>query len=209
MKKYTLLFDFDGVVCDTEKQYTFFWDRIGEKYFNKKNFGRQIKGQNLLHIKEHYFSNFKLEFNTIVEDLNTFEANMKYEYVPGFCDFIKDLKCRFNTAIVTSSNKKKMSIAFREHPELNDLFDKIFTSENTVKSKPDPECYLVGMDFFKSKPKDTFIFEDSFAGLESAKRSGARVIGLSTTNSVDEISKIADLVISNFENFDIQRVMEM
>ena len=27
------LFDFDGVVMDTETQYTLFWNEIGEKYF--------------------------------------------------------------------------------------------------------------------------------------------------------------------------------
>ena len=45
------LFDFDGVVMDTETQYTLFWNEIGEKYFPQyPEFGRIIKGQTLTRI---------------------------------------------------------------------------------------------------------------------------------------------------------------
>ena len=37
------LFDFDGVVMDTETQYSIFWDEIGRQYFPQiKDFGRII-----------------------------------------------------------------------------------------------------------------------------------------------------------------------
>ena len=39
--------------------------------------------------------------------------------------------------------------------------------------KPDPECYLTAMDYFKVKPEDTIIFEDSESGLKAAEASGA------------------------------------
>ena len=41
------LFDFDGVIMDTETQYTVFWDEQGRKYLNEEDFGRRIKGQTL------------------------------------------------------------------------------------------------------------------------------------------------------------------
>ena len=45
------LFDFDGVVMDTETQYSIFWDEIGRQYFPQiKDFGRIIKGQTLTQI---------------------------------------------------------------------------------------------------------------------------------------------------------------
>ena len=50
------LFDFDGVVMDTETQYTLFWNKIGEKYFPQySEFGRVIKGQTLTRIYDTYF----------------------------------------------------------------------------------------------------------------------------------------------------------
>ena len=46
-KTIAALFDFDGVIMDTELQYTIFWNEQGEKYLHVKNFGRGSKGQAL------------------------------------------------------------------------------------------------------------------------------------------------------------------
>ncbi|KAA6323153.1 hypothetical protein EZS27_020863, partial [termite gut metagenome] len=49
------LFDFDGVVMDTEKQYSQFWNKQGERYLNTDNFGRLVKGQTLTQIFDKHF----------------------------------------------------------------------------------------------------------------------------------------------------------
>lgn len=41
-KTIAALFDFDGVIMDTETQYTVFWDEQGRKYLNEEDFGRRI-----------------------------------------------------------------------------------------------------------------------------------------------------------------------
>lgn len=51
-KTIAALFDFDGVIMDTETQYTVFWDEQGRKYLNEEDFGRRIKGQTLTQIYE-------------------------------------------------------------------------------------------------------------------------------------------------------------
>lgn len=49
------LFDFDGVVMDTETQYSLFWNKIGKQYFPQiEEFGRIIKGQTLVNIYAKY-----------------------------------------------------------------------------------------------------------------------------------------------------------
>ncbi|MGN1218670.1 MAG: HAD family phosphatase, partial [Phocaeicola sp.] len=45
-KTIAALFDFDGVVMDTESQYTIYWNEVGRKYHPEtENFGLIIKGQ--------------------------------------------------------------------------------------------------------------------------------------------------------------------
>ena len=45
------LFDFDGVVMDTETQYTVYWDEVGRQYHPElPHFGALIKGQTLTQI---------------------------------------------------------------------------------------------------------------------------------------------------------------
>lgn len=194
-----VLFDFDGVIADTESQYTVFWSARGEEYLGLKDFGLTIKGQTLKQIVGKYFADRDEDLARLLPQLDTFEQNMSYDYIPGAFDFIKKLKkADIRTAIVTSSNNDKMAIAFRNHPELPGLMDAIITSEAFSRSKPDPECFLKGMEMLGSTPEDTVIFEDSFHGLNAGRASGAKVIGLATTNTREAISQFCDRVIDDF-----------
>ena len=194
-----VLFDFDGVIADTETQYTEFWNRIGREYLGQEEFGHTIKGQTLVQIFGKYFEGMDREQEEIVPQLNEFEANMSYDYIPGAQAFMKELKAAgIPMAIVTSSNDIKMSNAYKAHPELLEMVDKVLTSEYFSKSKPDPECFLKGMEILGGTPGETVVFEDSFHGLTAGRASGAKVIGLATTNKREAIAPLCDMVIDNF-----------
>lgn len=202
-----VLFDFDGVIADTETQYTEFWNKIGKDYLGMEDFGRTIKGQTLVQIFGKYFDGMIREQEEIVPMLNEFERNMTYGYIPGAEEFMKELKdAGIPMAIVTSSNDIKMSNAYKAHPELPDLVDKILTSEYFSKSKPDPECFLKGMEILGGTPEETVIFEDSFHGLAAGRASGARVIGLATTNKREAIAPLCDMVIDDFLGLTVQDI---
>ena len=202
-----VLFDFDGVIADTETQYTEFWNRIGREYLGQDDFGHTIKGQTLVQIFGKYFEGMDREQEEIVPQLNEFEANMSYDYIPGAQAFMKDLKAAgIPMAIVTSSNDIKMSNAYKAHPELLELVDKVLTSEYFSKSKPDPECFLKGMEILGGTPGETVVFEDSFHGLTAGRASGAKVIGLATTNKREAIAPLCDMVIDDFCGLTVQDI---
>ena len=202
------LFDFDGVIADTETQYTGFWDRMGKEYLGLEGFGHTIKGQTLVQIFDRYFNGMIREQEEIVPQLNEFERNMTYGYIPGADAFMKELKAAgIPMAIVTSSNDIKMSNAYREHPELLELVDTVLTSEHFTKSKPDPECFLKGMEVLGGAPEDTVVFEDSFHGLTAGRASGAKVFGLATTNKREAIAPLCDMVIDNFNYLSLKDLM--
>lgn len=193
------LFDLDGVITDTESQYSLFWNRMGKDYLGLEDFGMTIKGQTLFQIFGRYFDGMLKEQAEIVEQLDEFERNMSYDYVPGVHEFMKELKARgVPMAIVTSSNEPKMKNVRQAHPELWDLADAILTSEHFSKSKPDPECFLKGMETLGGKPSETYVFEDSLHGINAGRASGAHVIGLATTNPREVIEPLCDKVIDNF-----------
>lgn len=201
------LFDFDGVIADTETQYTVFWDRMGKEYLGLEGFGHTIKGQTLVQIFDRYFNGMIREQEEIVPQLNEFERNMTYGYIPGADAFMKELKAAgIPMAIVTSSNDIKMSNAYREHPELLELVDTVLTSEHFTKSKPDPECFLKGMEVLGGAPEDTVVFEDSFHGITAGRASGAKVIGLATTNKREAIAPLCDMVIDDFLGLTVQDI---
>lgn len=198
------LFDFDGVVMDTETQYSVFWDRMGKEYFGVDGFAATIKGQTLVQIFEKHFPGRIADQERLTAMVDDLERNMSYEYVPGAFEFMKSLKeAGVPMAIVTSSNKVKMAQVYRAHPELPGLVDAILTSEDFVRSKPDPDCFIKGMEVLGGRPEDTVVFEDSFHGIAAGRASGAYVVGLATTNAREAIVPLCDMVISDFLNAEV------
>lgn len=207
-KPIVALFDFDGVVMDTESQYTVFWDAQGVKYHPEiPSFGRHIKGQTLTQIYDHYFEGQPEKQSVITDELNRFEKQMHFDFIPGVAAFMKELrKNGVKIAIVTSSNDKKMDNAYRAHPELKEMVDRILTADMFTHSKPHPECFLLGAKVFDTDIENCVVFEDSFHGLEAGNRAGMKVIGLSTTNPVSSIEDKACMVIPNFVGFTYEKM---
>ena len=210
-KTIAALFDFDGVVMDTESQYSIFWNGVGKKYHPEyEEFGKIIKGQTLRQIYDRYFAGMEKEQEEITEALNRFEAQMKYEYIPGVTDFMRELHAHgVKIAIVTSSNEQKMANVYAVHPELKDLVDRILTAEMFTRSKPAPDCFLLGAEVFDTVPENCMVFEDSFHGLEAGNAAGMTVIGLSTTNPAEAIQDKCRLVISDFTSFGYEKMKSL
>lgn len=202
------LFDFDGVVMDTETQYSLFWNEIGKQYFPQiEEFGRIIKGQTLVNIYAKYFAGMEKEQQDITARLNQFEKDMAYEYIPGVVDFMKDLRAHgVKMAIVTSSNDLKMANVYKAHPELKELVDRILTAEMFTRSKPAPDCFLLGAEVFGTVPQNCVVFEDSFHGLEAGNAAGMAVVGLCTTNPKEAIADKCKLVIPDFTAFSFEKM---
>lgn len=205
-----VLFDLDGVVLDTESQYTVLWNNIGKKYGDVGEIGRLSKGQTLTHILDTYFKGQTELQKHIIEELYEFEQNMSYAPIPGVMAFMKQLKAAsVPTAVVTSSNKAKMENVYRHYPDFKDIVGHVFTSESFTRSKPDPECFLMAMHALGGTPEDTVVFEDSVNGLKAARASGATVVGLVTSNPREVVEPLSDYAINDFTSMSLDRLKEM
>ena len=207
-KQIAALFDFDGVVVDTEPQYTLFWDEKGKKYHPEiPNFGHHIKGQTLIQIYKQFFREPEGLQDEITRQLLDYELTMHFEYIDGVVDFMKELREKgVKLAIVTSSNDAKMANAYREHPELKTMVDYIVTADCVTHSKPHPECFLLGAEMLGVEKDNCIVFEDSFHGIEAGNRAGMKVIGLATTNSAEAIAAKCALVIPDFTDFTFEKM---
>lgn len=195
------LFDLDGVVFDTEPQYTIFWGGECRRYHPEHpGLEHEIKGQTLVQIFGKWFSGpLEAEQPAIVERLNAYEHDMTYDYVAGFEAFVKSLRRQgVKTAVVTSSNRVKMESVYVQHPDFRDLFDAILTSEDFLRSKPAPDCYLEAARRFGLQPEECAVFEDSINGLKSGRAAGMTVVGLTTTNPADVVAGLSDVQIANY-----------
>ncbi len=209
-KPIAALFDLDGVIFDTEPQYSEFWGSECAKYRpDLPGLHHQFKGQTLKYIFEAYFTAPEVQQQLLV-DLTDFEANMRYEYVAGAFEFVQDLRTNgIYTAVVTSSDTTKMNSVKRAHPELEQLFDRILTAELFAASKPNPDCYLLGARVFDAPLENCMVFEDSFNGLKAGTSSGIFTMGLATTNSREAIAPCCDYVLDDFSGFHVQDFLNL
>lgn len=202
------LFDFDGVVADTEPIYDQYWSDAARRYgLRVENFTKLIKGTTLPLIFERFFADRTEDFHRQVkEELDRFEETMPFPPMPGSVEFIRMLKERgVRTGLVTSSGREKMRRALSQL-ELENTFDTIVTFERVTQGKPNPECYLLGASDLGVSPEDCVVFEDSLNGIAAGNAAGMRVIGLSTTNPAellqDKVYKILpDLRGVTFEEY--------
>lgn len=201
----TALFDFDGVVADTEPLYDIFWGRIGEKYeLNIPDFASKIKGTTLDAIFRIYFADCPQdELDKIAQGLLEFEERMEFPEIPGAIGFIRDLKRRgIKVGLVTSSPSSKMKVALKKM-NIEGVFDTIVTANRITRGKPDPMCYLLAAEDLAAKPEECVVFEDSFMGIQAGTAAGMRVIGLATTNPAELIRDRVYAVVPDFRDEDL------
>lgn len=203
------LFDLDGVVFDTEPQYTVFWGGICRQYHPEHpGLEHEIKGQTLTQIYDRWFSGPLLsEQDSITARLNDYEQQMHYDYIAGFEPLIATLHHHgVKTAVVTSSNIPKMESVYRYQMGFCSLFDAILTSEDFERSKPDPDCYIKAAQRLETENDECIVFEDSFNGLRSGRAAGMTVVGLATTNTVEAIKPLSDLQLKDYDGLTFERL---
>lgn len=208
MKEIGVLFDLDGVLLDSEGIYTQFWDAVEDAFpTHIPNFSSVIKGSNLYEILHDHYPSEEVRQQVRIM-LDNFQRDMKYEFFEGAIEFVQHLQANdIPACVVTSSDRKKMEALYRQHPDFSRHFKAIVTGDMVSKAKPDPECFLLGARLIGVDIKDCIVFEDSIKGLEAGRASGAKVIGLATTLSREQITNKADKVIDNFIGFDIRELL--
>lgn len=204
-----ILFDLDGVIIDTEGAYTLFWDSIEKIYpTGISDFAHAIKGTNLNKILSNYDSEDVR--NDIVNRLDLFEADMDfpvYDAITDFLDSLSDVGIR--RALVTSSADSKMAQVYQKLPWLRSRFDVIVTGSMVTHSKPDPEGYLTAARLLGEDPSRCVVAEDSIQGLQAGRAAGAKVIGLTTTNSRKAVEPLADEVLDSWTGYSVERLLAL
>ncbi len=194
------LFDLDGVILDTEGQYTRFWGMQFRKYYpDRPGLEHKIKGQTLDRIYEAWWDGQPDVQAQITRELDQFEQDMDYGFIPGVVTFVKTIRTMgIKTAIITSSNVAKMESVYRKVPALRQLFDRVLTSEDFPASKPQPDPYLAGAATFGLRPDECVGFEDSVNGLLSVAGAGMTCVGIATTLPREQVAALANVVVDDF-----------
>lgn len=205
--KTALLFDLDGVIIDSEREYSRIWTRIEEVYpTGKVDFALSIKGMTLDKIVAENF-NGEGQREHVEEMLYALEKEMVYDYCPGALPFIDQLvEKSVPRAVVTSSNEHKMAHLFSDIPAFRHKFPIIIDSSCVSKSKPDPEGYLLAAKKLNTDIRNCAVFEDSVQGVMAGRNAGAYVVGITGTKPVEELAPWCDIIIDRLDELDLDEL---
>lgn len=195
------LFDLDGVLIDSEEEYSRIWSTI-EKEFptGVDDFTVKIKGTTLENILDTYF---KTDRNKVEERLYQLESEMCYNYTKGAGELLEYLqKQKIPCVMVTSSNNVKLNHLWIQLPELKQYFDFIIDGDMVTRSKPDPEGYLLGAQAVGIPASCCIVVEDSLQGVKAGQAANAYVIGVAGTLPADILRPFCNQVIDSLDEID-------
>lgn len=198
------LFDLDGVLIDSETEYSRIWTEIDRKFHSGyDDIATRIKGTTLDSIIDTYFPHANRQ--EIIDMLYDLESKMVYRWLPGALDILQFASDHhIPTVLVTSSNDVKMVHLHEEIPDFDHWFDHIVTADMISRSKPDPEGYLLGAKLIDALPEHCAVFEDSYQGVQAGRASGAYVVGVAGTLPAERIQPFSDIVVSSLEELDFE-----
>lgn len=215
-KPAAIIFDLDGTLVDNNAYHIEAWKAFYEKkgfdfsmdvYKNKINgrinndIFRIIMGD---HITQAEIDAYGAEKEALYREL--YAAHI----VPinGLIDFLKAAQeSKIPMGIATSGIVPNIEFMFRNIP-IRDYFGAVIDVEMITKGKPDPEIFLKAAAALNINPQHCIAFEDSLAGIRSAKAAGMYVVGLSTTHTKEDIMQDADWVVPDYQHTALPELIE-
>ncbi len=209
-ERWGVLFDLDGVLVDSEREYTRIWNRINDEFpTDVPNFAERIKGTTLDNILTLHYPDEQIR-RRVEARLYEEEEKMVYDYCPGAHELLDDLK-RNNIpmALFTSSNDLKMAHLYRDLPGIKDYFATIITGDQVSHSKPDPEGYLEAARRLNLPAGRWIVVEDSLQGVIAGERSGGSVLGVAGTIKSELLAPHCSKVVDTLEGVDTDFLHEL
>lgn len=179
-----VIFDFDGVIVDTEIiKFKELQNILKNTKFvlKKKDFIDMVGKKTGSFLSTKFPKMAKSEIKRVVElrrrkELSVINKNLIIG-TKKLLRFIQSKKIKI--AITTGSNKKLVKKTI-EANKIKGFFDLIISGENFKQSKPSPECYKKTLKKLNLSPSEVIIIEDSTAGVLAAKSAKCKVFGITT-----------------------------
>jgi sugar-phosphatase len=180
-----VLFDMDGVLVDSTPAVARVWTSWAREHaLVPDNVVRQAHGRpslatiiELLPHGDHAAENREVERREI-EDIADVVA------LPGALALLQTIP-QHRWAVVTSATRALAEVRLRASGL--PIPKHLVTASELLRGKPFPDPYLKGAEVLGMAPADCLVAEDAASGIRSGKAAGARVLGLRTTSTDEEL----------------------
>ncbi len=201
---FSVIFDMDGTLTDTQRVCIEAWDYAGELQ-GFKNAGESIRyvlGMN----KEGWEAYLADHYEGI--DLPAFDKAMR-EYIINsgapvlkkgaveLLDFLKQNGVRM--AVASGSAKYEIDWKLGETGVLH-YFEAFAGGDDVEHCKPAPDVFLLAAERLGVAPEECFVFEDSSLGIKAGHAAGMKAIGVADVAPFTEEAE--ELMVKEFDSLD-------
>ena len=187
-----LLFDFDGLILDTETPEYQVWKAIYREHgfeLPDDEWGKIIGGYGIssFDAAEHLvlLSQGRLD-SVALRDRHRSESHaitLAQAILPGVVDYLHDAKqLRLKLAIASSSPHSWVDTHARRLGVF-DYFDRVICADDVGpgRTKPNPDLFLLALDRLQVRANEAIVFEDSPNGVQAARSAGIFVVAVPNT----------------------------
>jgi beta-phosphoglucomutase len=196
------IFDMDGVIVDSTPMHTRAWTAyLASLGVQAGALSSRMLGKHNDELVRDFLSAHRLTDELVTEHGRRKEALyrdmmapvLEENLVPGVREFIARHR---EAPLAVATNAEPANVRFvLDHAGLRTHFRTIVDGQQVSRPKPYPDIYFQAAESLGVPPYDCIIFEDSITGIQAARATGARVVGLSTTLS--DLPHV-DLTIADF-----------
>ena len=187
-----ILFDLDGVLCDSTRQVDREWrEWAARKGVNGDAVMAIAHGVRTIEVIRRVAPHLDAESEAAAIEDHEAHDQTGVVVMPGALELVQSIP-EGKWGVVTSGSRLLAQSRLRHCglpvPEV------LVTSDDVMYGKPHPEPYLKGALGLGFAPGDCVVIEDAPAGIHSARASGMRVIGMASTYAVAKLAE-ADAVV--------------
>lgn len=219
MNTKALLFDFDGLILDTETSEFLVWQKIYREYGQEmypETWGQIVGGYGI--------SNFDgaTHLAELVGDgLDARDLHARYRsesdalilqqpILPGVVDYLDDAR-RLNLCLaIASSSPHSWVDSHLARLGLADRFDVVICADDVPpgRTKPHPDLFLKALDALGVRAEEAVVFEDSPNGVNAARAAGIAVV--SVPNPITALLKTngANLSVSSLAQIPLRKLLK-
>lgn len=175
-----LIFDFDGLILDTEGPIFQSWQELYESYGGELSFSTWAQIIGTVSNEFDHFEELEEQIGYRLDrvKLSPQRRQRELELIdvqplqPGVHTYLQDAKRLGLKVGLASSSPCAWVTGHLAQRSLIDYFDCIFARDDVSVVKPDPELYLSVLKDLEVKAEEAFVIEDSPIGVISAQRAG-------------------------------------
>lgn len=180
-----VIFDFDGLVVDTESTGYLTWKEIFDEHGHHLPIERYAQvvgsGFNVSYDPRRDLEQLTgLDFDWDEREVRRREREHSLRHsltaLPGVVDLLVEAAALTLRTAIASSSPRSWIDSWMEQLSLGDHFHHISTVDDTGRVKPDPSIFLHAAESLGVSPDEVVIFEDSLNGLRAAQAAGMRCI---------------------------------